>query len=134
MNIFVCDASVLVTALFGANKDIAAKLDQVPPAKSCTVHILPFTIVEFANGVRFSTREIPLAKQVLERFAALALPVLPIAPADVHAIMELSYRMGTTVYDTAYHYAAIMREGVFITCDRGYFKKASQLGHIELWG
>ena len=134
MNIFVCDASVLVTALFGTNKDVSAKLDRLLHDKSSMAHVLPFTVIEFANGVRFSTRDIPIAKQALERFTALALPVLELASADVLAIVELSYRLGTTVYDTSYHYAAIMHDGIFITCDKSYHKKASQLGHIELCG
>lgn len=133
MNVIVCDASVLITALFGTNKDAAVKLNRLLNDKSSLVHTLPFTVIEFANGLRFSTRDIPFARKALERFTALTLPVLELAPADVHAIIELSYRLGTTVYDTAYHYAALMHEGVFITCDKGYYKKASQLEHIELW-
>ncbi len=134
MNVFVCDASVLLTVLFGTNKEVATRLERLLRDTSTSVHILPFTVIEFANGVRFSTRDISLAKQALERFTALALPVMPIVSQDVHAIMELSYRLGTTVYDTAYHYIAIMYEGIFITCDRNYYKKASKLGCIELWG
>lgn len=133
MNIIVSDASVILTALFGNNNRIAAKLDRLLHDKNSVVHILPFTVIEFANGLRFSTRDISIASQAIERLTKLALPVVTIAPADIHAITELSYRLDTTVYDTAYHYAAIIHDGVFITCDSGYHKKAASLKHIELW-
>lgn len=132
--VIISDASVLLTALFGTNDRVATKFDRLLHDKTSTVHILPLTVIEFANGVRFSTRDISVAKQTLERFTGLPLPVIELALADIHAITDLSYRLETTVYDTAYHYAAIMHDGVFITCDRGYFKKSSPLGHIELWG
>lgn len=131
---FVCDASVLLTALFGTNREVTSKLDRLLHTKNASVHILPFTLIEFANGLRFSTRDLALAKGALEKFAALGLPIMQLTQTDTQAIIELSYRLDTTVYDTAYHYAALMHNGVFITCDRGYFKKASPLEHIELWG
>ena len=131
--IVIVDASVLLTAIIGDNRKVDGLLRTILHDKTRSASILSFTTMEFANGVRFSTRDIPLAKQALERFTALALPVIPIVPKDVHAIIELSYRLNTTVYDTAYHYTAIMHDGIFITCDKGYFKKASRLGHIELW-
>ncbi len=132
--VVIADASVILTALFGTNDRIATKLEQFLHDKSSRVHILPLTAIEFANGVRFTTRDILIARQALERFAALALPIVELTDADIGAITELSYRLHTTVYDTSYHHAAIMRDGVFITCDKDYFRKASTLGHIELWG
>lgn len=131
--VIVSDASVLLTALFGTNDRVATKLDRLLHDKTSTVHILPFTVIEFANGVRFSTRDMPTATRTFERFTALALPVLELTPPDIHAIVDLSYRLDTTIYDTSYHYVALMHEGIFVTCDKGYYKKASQLGHIELW-
>lgn len=130
----IIDASVLLTAIIGDNRKVEGILRTILHDKTRSTSILPFTPIEFANGVRFSIRDVPIAKQALKRFTALALPVMPIVSEDVHAILELSYRLDTTTYDTAYHYVALMHEGMFITCDRGYHKKASKLGHIELWG
>lgn len=130
----IIDASVLITAIIGKNAHIQVRLQHLLREQPSLVHVLPFTIVEFANGVRFSTRDIPTAIHAIERFTALALPVIELAPVDIHAITKLSYQLNTTVYDTSYHYGALMHEGVFITCDSGYFKKSSRLGHIELWG
>ncbi|MDP1722108.1 MAG: type II toxin-antitoxin system VapC family toxin [Candidatus Gottesmanbacteria bacterium] len=133
-SIVIADASVLLTALFGSNDRTATKLNRLLHDDASLVHILPFTIIEFANGVRFSTRDVPAATRILKQFNALTLPVMEITSADVQAIVELSYRLDTTVYDTAYHHMALMQGGVFVTCDKGYFKKASTLGHVELWG
>ncbi|MEK7587649.1 MAG: type II toxin-antitoxin system VapC family toxin [Patescibacteria group bacterium] len=129
----IIDASVLLMEIIGKSEQIEKKLRHILHDTASAAYILPFTLAEFANGIRFSTRDIPVAKQALDRFTALALPVMPIVPGDMRAIVELSYRLNTTVYDTAYHYWALMHEGMFITCDKDYFKKASSLGHIELW-
>lgn len=131
--IVISDASVLLTALFGTNDRIATRLDRLLHDKTSEVRMLPFTAVEFANGVRFSTRERDIAKQAIDKFTALDIPVVTIASAEISIITDLSYRLNTTVYDTSYHYVALMHEGVFITCDQSYYKKASQLGHIEFW-
>ena len=130
----IIDASVLLTAIIGNNKNAEEQLKTILHNKTRSPSVLPFTATEFTNGVRFSTRDKALAKQALNRFITIGLPILLIAPSDLHAIIDLSYRLGTTVYDTAYHYMAIMHDGTFITCDRNYQKKASTLGHIELWG
>lgn len=129
----IIDASVFLTDIIGKSEQIEKKLRHILHDETSAVYILPFTLVEFANGIRFSTRDISVAKQALKRYTALALPVVPITHGDVNAIVGLSYRLNTTIYDTAYHYVALMHEGVFITCDRSYYKKASSLGHIELW-
>lgn len=131
--IIISDASVLLTALFGTNDRIATRLDGLLHDKTREVRMLPFTAVEFANGVRFTTRDRDIAKHAINKFTVLDLPVVTIAPTEIIVITELSYRLDTTVYDTSYHYVALMHEGMFITCDKGYHKKASQLGHIELW-
>lgn len=133
-SLVIIDASVLLTALFGSNVRVSKQLNQLLSDDTHDIYILPYTIIEFANGVRFSTRDMTTATKMIKRFTALALPVIELASADIHAIIDLSYRLDTTVYDTAYHYMAIMHDGTFITCDKGYFKKASTLGHIELWG
>lgn len=132
--VVIIDASILLASTIGDNERIDQKLRDILHDKTRSASILSFTTMEFANGVRFSTRDLPLAKQALERFTALSLPMRDLTPTDIQAIIELSYTLGTTVYDTAYHYAAIMHDGTFITCDRGYHNKASSLGHIELWG
>ena len=129
----VSDASVLLTALFGTNDRVATRLDHLLHDTATEICMLPYTAIEFANGVRFSTRNRDIAKQALTRFTQLKFHVTHLTPADIMTAVELSYRLDTTVYDTSYHHVAIMQDGVFITCDRNYYKKASHLGHIELW-
>lgn len=133
-DVVIVDASVLLAATIGDNKKIDGMLRTILHDTTRSASILSFTAMEFANGVRFSTRDVQLAKQALELFAALSLSIMHLSSTDIQAIVELSYRLDTTVYDTAYHYAALIQNGVFITCDHGYFKKASPLKHIELWG
>lgn len=130
----IIDASVLLTALFGSNDRVSQQLNQLLRDDTHDAYILPYTIIEFANGVRFSTRDKPTATRIVKQFDSLSLAEMSIMQSDITAIIDLAYRLSTTVYDTAYHYVAILREGTFVTCDKQYFKKASSLGHIECWG
>lgn len=131
--LIVIDASVFVTEIFGKAKRTGTNLQQLLRDTTIQVSLLSFTALEFANGVRFSTRDTQMAEDAIKKFTALNIPVIPITTADVAAVTALSYQLGTTVYDTAYHYIAILNKGRFITCDAAYYKKASHLGHIELW-
>ncbi|MEK7119690.1 MAG: hypothetical protein AAB889_04195, partial [Patescibacteria group bacterium] len=76
----IIDASVLLMEIIGKSEQIEKKLRHILHDTASAAYILPFTLAEFANGIRFSTRDIPVAKQALDRFTALALPVMPIVP------------------------------------------------------
>lgn len=132
-NLIVIDASAFLTALFGNKTRVSQRLSTLLRDDAQNINILTFTIIEFANGVRFSTRNTEEADRIIGQVYALQLPVLAILPADMTAITRLSYRLSTTIYDTAYHYMALIRDGTFITCDKSYFKKAASLEHITHW-
>lgn len=132
--LMIIDASVLLTSLLGTKESVVKNLDRLLRDGTHQVMILPLTVTEFANGLRFSVRDGAAAEEALDAFGKLDLPVADFSLTDAKATLALSYDLNTTVYDTSYHHAALLRDGTFITCDRNYYKKASGLGHIELWG
>jgi len=129
----VIDASVLLTALIGIKNTIGENLRRLLQDKSQNVITLPFAAIEYANGIRFSLRDTTLAHDALEAYGKLQLGMSDFTFDDVKATLDLSYRCGTTAYDTAYHHVALLFDGTFITCDKDYYQKASHLGHIQFW-
>ena len=47
------------------------------------------------------------------------------------SIALLSRKLGTSFYDTYYHYLAMIMEGTFLTRDKKYYQKAKKLGNIK---
>ncbi len=129
----IIDASVLLTSLLGTKEAVGKSLDRLLHDDTHRIMVLPFTMTEFANGLRFSLRDTTTAQKVIQAFGKLKLLVADFSLADAQTTLELSYQLGTTVYDTSYHHVALVHDATFITCDRAYYKKASRLGHIELW-
>ncbi|MDP2860790.1 MAG: type II toxin-antitoxin system VapC family toxin [bacterium] len=93
----------------------------------------PFWLtMEVANGIRFTIEDEIAAEKVLNSFFALPVNYFPFSNGQITEVLLLSLELGTTVYDTAYHFLAILLDGTFLTCDREYYKRASKLGHIEV--
>ncbi len=65
-------------------------------------------------------------------FSELPITYYPIDFKKLSAIRILAEKMNTSVYDTLYHYLALIRRLTFYTADKKYYHKAQILGNIEL--
>ncbi|MDO8514964.1 MAG: type II toxin-antitoxin system VapC family toxin [bacterium] len=135
MNKFIIDASVILGYLLQKNEKIVNRVESLlKKFKKGEIEIyapqLLFT--EVANGLRFSLKDENLAASQFEKYAKLKIDYPPFSEIQMKEIIKLSYKLGTTVYDTSYHFLAIMLNGTFLTCDKEYFVKAKQLEKIEL--
>jgi len=90
--------------------------------------------LEVANGFRFGTSEVSEALKYFNVF--LKLPIKYFSPTETQQrkVIEVSYDLGTTVYDTSYHILAKAHNAIFLTCDEDYYKKAKDLGDINFLG
>lgn len=135
MNFYVLDASVVLTFLSEGRPLVAKKFSKIlkeakdGKAKLCSTCFLP---LEIGNGLRFSLTDEDLAKEALEKFFNLPIDLVAFSSPQLAKIFELSYQLRTSFYDTSYHFLAQLRKGAFLTCDAKYFKKAKELGSIEL--
>ncbi len=48
--------------------------------------------------------------------------------------VELAIAYGVTFYDAAYHAVALLRDGIFVTADERYIRRASGGGNVVLLG
>ena len=135
MNCFVLDASFILSAILEYRLDASKKIKDIYKQADhgkTEIYSIPLLPLEVANGLRFQLRDEKKALLFLEKFSGLSIRYLSSTPNQVSEILTLSYKLQTTVYDTSYHFLAIVLDGIFLTCDREYFHKAKKLGFIEL--
>lgn len=79
------------------------------------------------------------AESAWDRLAALVGLRLSVAePSETWRAktLDLTKTHGVTFYDASYHALAMVHNGVFVTCDEKYLRKASVAGyivHLEDW-
>jgi predicted nucleic acid-binding protein len=136
MKIYVLDASVVLSFLLEENssleKNFVKFLNQAKggEVKLISSYLLP---LELGNGLRFSLKDEDLAKRVLENFLKLPIEYFVFSEVHYEKILALSYQLGTSFYDTSYHFLAKILKGIFITTDKEYFEKAKNIGDIKLF-
>jgi predicted nucleic acid-binding protein len=136
MKTYVLDASVVLTFLLEKNslikKNFIRFLNQAKKGeiKLISSYLLP---LEVGNGLRFSLNDEDLGRKVLENFLKLPIEYFVFSEAHYIKILNLSHQLGTSFYDTSYHFLAKLLKGVFLTADKDYFVKARYLGDIKLF-
>lgn len=135
MTIAVIDASFVLTALLGETHGPADQFKQLlsdAEKQKTSVYGTQLLVTEVANGLRFSLKDPKTSSAVFAAFSRLPITVFELSSAHMGTVLALSYELGTTVYDTSYHVAALLLAGTLHTCDREYYKKAVGKGHIRL--
>jgi len=135
MKTYLIDASVVLKSILKEDNSIAKKIGVIlEGVMKGSVEVISsnFLILEVANGIRFREKDAISAKKYLEAFLKLPIKYLFCSREQYKKALEVSYDIGTTVYDTSYHVLAKAQNAVFLTCDEDYFSKAKGLGDIEL--
>jgi len=136
MKIYVLDASVVLTFLLGENEMTKGKVTTLlrrvskKKIKLYSSFLLP---LEVGNGLRYTLKDQELADEVLKIFLALPIEYFAFRQTHCQKILQLSYTLRTSFYDTSYHFLAKLLKGTFVTCDAEYFKKAERLGNIKFF-
>jgi predicted nucleic acid-binding protein len=86
---------------------------------------------EVANGLRYSKKSKWEILVIWEKFMKLPIACLELERNFLGSVANLSRKLGTTVYDTSYHYLAMVLDGTFLTRDKKYYQKAKKLGNIK---
>ena len=135
MNIYIMDASVILTSLFEQKKTIfnqyTSFMHEVKKEKA-VLHAPSFLTLEVANGLRYASDGLQYALEVYEKFSLLPIRFFSFSQIHVQDIIRLAIQNKSTVYDTSYHFLAQLLGGIFITCDKEYYKKAHHMGDIRL--
>ncbi|MBI4067338.1 type II toxin-antitoxin system VapC family toxin [Candidatus Gottesmanbacteria bacterium] len=134
MTICIIDSSVILTSLLNLKPTSEKKFKNILQQQkkgSTEVYSTSFLSLEIANGLRFTIKDSTLAKEVFDKFSALPIQYFSLNASQIKEILEISYELQTTVYDTSYHFLAQLLDGTFYTCDEKYYQKAKALGKIE---
>jgi predicted nucleic acid-binding protein len=133
MKTYIIDASVLISSLMGEKLEIRRQFGKLFVDKKFKIMSIPLVRLEFANGLRFLGCSQEQAVEAFGKMVDLPISIFDIKPPHVLEAMKQAFGTKTTVYDCAYHYAAILLNGIFVTCDKAYYRKAKGLKHILLW-
>lgn len=133
MKTYIIDASVLISSLTGDRPEIRRRFGKLFEGKKSKIMSIPLVRLEFANGLRFLGCTQEQATTAFEKMVDLPISIFDIKDYHVLEVMKQAFGTKTTVYDCAYHYAAILLNGTFVTCDKEYYWKAKNLKHILLW-
>lgn len=137
MKSVVLDASIILNYLFTETKNvnkIVTKILKQAEKKQLKLLSVSYLPLEVANGLRFKLKDPILAEEVIVKFMALPIKLYELSNPQLLQTTKLSYTMGTTIYDTAYHLLAIAHHATFLTCDHKYYMQANDLGSIESCG
>ena len=135
MTCYILDASIVVGFILGKEGIKSATISKlikdsrVSKVKLYSTIFLPF---EVGNALRYSLPNAEIATETLRIFSGLPIELFDFTPSHYEEIMEMSCQIGTTFYDSAYHFLAKLLDGIFLTADSQYFKKAQKLGGIQL--
>lgn len=130
--VVVPDASVLIKwALESAeenDRDRALAVRDAWLSGSC--HLLLPSLWAYEVGNVLGLKQPKLAKSLMETLLAYRFD--EVAAEDLyHRAFQMMSRLKVTFYDAAYHAVALERDGIFVTADAAYVKKAAPLGHVQ---
>jgi len=137
VNTYLLDASVVVRYLLSSSEEVAKRLPLLLRGVKDSKFKLYSSFLlslEVCNSLRFSLADKQKLETVLSKLFKLPIKYLKLTNAQLAEAASLSYDLGTTVYDTSYHILAKAHNAIFLTCDEDYYKKAKDLGDIELIG
>ena len=135
MRRYFIDASVILKTILKESDSVARKVGGILKlASSGKTEILSQKLlaIEVANGFRYGTKEVSESLEYFKVFLKLPIKYVISTKTQLKKVIETSFELDTTVYDTSYHILAKAHNAVFLTCDEHYYKKAKVLGDVEL--
>jgi len=135
MKNYIIDASVIVSMLLHKDENILEVIEKIfietekGKARIWAPELLHY---EVSNALRFSVKEKALTQEFFDTY--LQFPIKYFSLNDIHLreAINYSYIQNTTVYDTSYHFLALLLNGTLYTRDKKYYKNAKGLGLIKL--
>ena len=134
MKYYVIDASVVLNMILKDDKHTAPTFKAlIADAKKNKIRLFSTAFLghEVANGLRYSDKKKEEVLEIWEYFIKLPIARIELEKNFLGSVANLSRKLDTTVYDTAYHYLAMVIEGTFLTRDKKYYQKAKELGNIK---
>ena len=138
-NVVVPDASVLLK--WGLNPSGEDDQEQAALLQNewldGRIALLLPRIWAFEVGNVLARKKPAHAEKLMEIFLGYRLPEEETTPELCRVTFRLMKACQVTFYDAVYHAVALLRKGVLVTADEGYFRKAGSKGRVVLlrdWG
>jgi predicted nucleic acid-binding protein len=132
--VYIIDASIIIGSLILRRREVLLKFrnilkdTQKEKVELFSINLLNY---EVANGLKYSIRNKELIIKSYQKFLNLPIKLYELSKDQFLQILKISLDLDTTIYDTSYHYLAIILKGMFLTADKEYFKKGQRLGFVE---
>ena len=129
--VVVPDASVLLKWALDTtdeeDRQQALQLREDWLADRCRIVVPSLWVYEVGNVL--GRREAQLAPRLLAILVAYRFEEMEGAALSQRAL-DLVSRLKVTFYDAAYHAAALLHAGTFVTADNAYVRRARKVGHV----
>ncbi len=133
--IVVPDASVILKWVLERDegKDLPKALELQRAFLSEAIDLQVPTLWRYEVGNVLGLKQPELAAELMSALLDYELPEVHLTVDDCQAVLQLMREIkGLTFYDSCYHVVALQSDGVYVTADRDYFKRAGRLGHVRL--
>jgi len=131
----VPDASVILKWVLERDegKDLPKALDLQRAFLSETIDIQVPTLWRYEVGNVLGLKQPEFAHELMKALLGYELPEVHLTVDDCQSGIHLMRKIkGVTFYDSCYHVVARQANGVYVTADRDYVKRAGRLGHVCL--
>ncbi len=135
MKTFVVDASFVLQAVLSSRDAPVKRLyELVSSADRGSIRIIApsLFVYEISNGLRYSVKDIELIETILVKISQFPIDIQTLSLSHMLEVSRMALANATTVYDSSYHFLAMLHQGIFLTCDSEYYKKAKDSVNIEL--
>lgn len=133
--IVVPDASVILKWVLERDegKDLPRAVDLQRAFLSEAIDIRVPALWRYEVGNVLGLKQPALASELMNALLDFEFQEVQLTGADCHAVLQLMREIkGVTFYDSCYHVVALQADGVYVTADRAYVKRAGRLGHVSL--
>jgi predicted nucleic acid-binding protein len=133
-NIFVPDASVLLKwALRGPEEnDTASAAKLLDGWMEGRFDIVLPKLWAYEIGNVLWVRNPSQAEELMDIFIGYSFREVDLSPAISRRTYSLTRTFRVSFYDAVYHAVALMHEGILITADADYHRRAAGIGQIQL--
>ena len=133
--IVVPDASVILKWVLEREDEPghaqAMKLQEAMLAENIEIRVP--TLWRYEVGNVLGLKKPVMATELMGALLAYEFDEVPLRTEYALAVLEHMQEVkGVTFYDAAYHVLAIRTEGLYLTADTAYVKRAKRKGHVSL--
>ena len=129
--ILIPDASVILKWVLKTQEDHVEKaLALLPPWIAGEIDILLPSLWLYEVGNIVGRKQAEKSGEIMQLLLDYRFPEARMDTSHLSATLDLMRRYGVTFYDASYHAVALQSDGVFVTADEAYVRRAGDAGQV----